>query len=340
MRANCLNEETNRNAMRKLVINAQIKAMISLLETVSNIVYVIMVWLTVRTSFGTLLQSTTLYLVLLPYAYLMNTSHNKERVIKNGWKGVFKNLIGRQSNTAILQTDKNSTKNDKLQNGYIQLKYNPLVHCKSQIFTTISSDNTTDQYKVVDLCRHALLGEGPSTSSRQNAQKIASPQLSDISSISTQHQNKDEENVTRTLVLKMIKNINEEETYIEHFKNLVTHKYGGENECVPSAFSLEVNMLPNFVSHDELFYKNTRCKGKSPKQPMSKSNEKGLSGILMNVKELDELRNQQIQFLGNKGDRIKMRGDLLDELVNYDQHDQIYDSLLDTLIEIEESFVR
>ena len=33
-----------------------------------------------------------MYLIILPYFSLMNTSYNKDRIIKNGWKNVFKNL--------------------------------------------------------------------------------------------------------------------------------------------------------------------------------------------------------------------------------------------------------
>ena len=327
--------------MRKLVINAQVKAIISLLETVGNIIYIISVWFTVRTSFGTLLQNTALYLVFLPYASLMNTSHNKERVIEHGWKSVLRNLIGRRSITPILEPDnrdKNLTNKDRLHQGFIKSKNHPLDHSVSQNLTTTSYDNITDQNKVVDLSKPSLLCDEPCTSNRKKAKK-ASSHLSDTFSINPQHQNQNE-NVTQTLILKMIENINKEEIYIEHFKNIVTHIYGNKTESIPSEFPLEVNMLPNFISDDELFYKNTRCKGKHSNQPMSESSKKRRSGIVMNVKELDELNNQQKMLLGNKDDRIKMRGHLLEQLVNYDEHDEIYDSLLEKLIDIEESFVR
>ena len=34
------------------------------------------------------------YLILLPCAFLMNTSHNKRRVIEHGWKNVLRNTFG------------------------------------------------------------------------------------------------------------------------------------------------------------------------------------------------------------------------------------------------------
>ena len=36
----------------------------------------------------------TSYLILLPCAFLMNTSHNKRRVIEHGWKNVLRNTFG------------------------------------------------------------------------------------------------------------------------------------------------------------------------------------------------------------------------------------------------------
>ena len=337
-RANCLSEETNRNDMRKMLINAEIKAMISFLETISNILYVIMVWLTVRTSFGTLLQIMALYLVVLPYASLMNTSHNKDRIIKNGWKSVFKNLLGGKKNNAILQRDNKLTTNGRMQQKYIKSRNDPVDHCIPQSFTTNSSDNVTDQNKVISLSKHDWLGDEPSTSNKQKAEKKASLHSSDSSSISTQHSNKDEESVTQTLILNMVENIYEEGIYIKYFKDMVTHKYGGKNEYKDFAFSLEVNTLPNCVLGDYLAYKNTKGKGKHiKKRPTVESRH---SEVVMNVKELDELPNQQIKFLGNKDDRVKTRGNLLHQLVNCDEHDEMYDSLLDKLINLEESFVR
>ena len=78
--------------MRRVVVNAHVKAMISFLETVCSIVHVIILYNTIRTSYTTLLPIMSLYMIALPYAFLMNTSHNKDRVVEHGWKQVFKNL--------------------------------------------------------------------------------------------------------------------------------------------------------------------------------------------------------------------------------------------------------
>ena len=35
-----------------------------------------------------------LYLILLPRAFLMNTSHNKSRIIEHGWENILRNTLG------------------------------------------------------------------------------------------------------------------------------------------------------------------------------------------------------------------------------------------------------
>ena len=84
---------------RKILVNAQVKAMISLLELSSNIGYVIIISFTIKTSFATLVHFMFLYMVLLPYAFLMNTSHNKNRIVEYGWRNVFSNLIMKINNS-------------------------------------------------------------------------------------------------------------------------------------------------------------------------------------------------------------------------------------------------
>ena len=92
MVAESLCEDVNMYNMKKVQVNAQVKAMISLLEASINVYYVLLLLFTVRTSLGTLIIQTSTYLIFLPYFSLMNTSYNKDRIIENGWDNVFRNL--------------------------------------------------------------------------------------------------------------------------------------------------------------------------------------------------------------------------------------------------------
>ena len=81
--------------MRKMRVNAQITAVTSILEIVGNIVqWAIWILITKFVGLGSLIQSILLYFVVLPYVFLMNSSHNKNRIIEDGWINVLKNATG------------------------------------------------------------------------------------------------------------------------------------------------------------------------------------------------------------------------------------------------------
>merc|ERR1712223_1066819 len=84
MVAESLNEAVNVHNMKKVRVNAQVKAMVSFIEGFVNILYILIIAFTVRTSLGTLVMQSVTYLIILPYISLMNTSYNKDRVIENG----------------------------------------------------------------------------------------------------------------------------------------------------------------------------------------------------------------------------------------------------------------
>ena len=82
--------------MRKVLVNAQVTAMISSIESLFVIVHIAGVAIAGKKTTVTILMVMLLYMVLfliiLPYSFLMNTSHNKNRIIEHGWKNVIQNL--------------------------------------------------------------------------------------------------------------------------------------------------------------------------------------------------------------------------------------------------------
>ena len=82
--------------MRKVLVNAQVTAMISSIESLFVIVHIAGVAIAGKKTAVTILMVMLLYMVLfliiLPYSFLMNTSHNKNRIIEHGWKNVIQNL--------------------------------------------------------------------------------------------------------------------------------------------------------------------------------------------------------------------------------------------------------
>ena len=87
--------------MRKLQVNAQITAVISSIEFIFFIAHIVGVSAAGGTNPGTgiivMLMYMVLFMIILPYAYLMNTSFNKNRIIEQGWLNVVKNITTNNS---------------------------------------------------------------------------------------------------------------------------------------------------------------------------------------------------------------------------------------------------
>ena len=123
-----LNQDINAINQRKVMVNAQVKAMISLLELCSNVIYNVILSITVKTSYATLVQWSFLYMILLPYAFLMNTSHNKNRIVEYGWVNVFENLVTKVTPTLSHDTS-NGNENTVVYSisGELQHRENPVT---------------------------------------------------------------------------------------------------------------------------------------------------------------------------------------------------------------------
>ena len=86
------NEEHN---LKKIQVNAQVTCMTTILELFGNFMAAILIVFVFKAStLLTLIPQIICYSILLPYAFIMNTSHNKNRVIECGWRNVLRNLVG------------------------------------------------------------------------------------------------------------------------------------------------------------------------------------------------------------------------------------------------------
>ena len=79
---------------KKIRVNAQVTFMISILEMIGFVIGIVVVLIFKSTTLPVIINSMILYLILLPRAFLMNTSHNKKRVIEHGWKNILRNTLG------------------------------------------------------------------------------------------------------------------------------------------------------------------------------------------------------------------------------------------------------
>ena len=82
--------------MKRVLVNAQITAMISSIEFIFLTVHMIAVWVVGGTDSEMLVLVMVIYMILFmivsPYSFLMNSSYNKSRIIEHGWINVMKNM--------------------------------------------------------------------------------------------------------------------------------------------------------------------------------------------------------------------------------------------------------
>ena len=84
--------------MDRLKVNAQVTALTTVIEFVGNITMVLHLYFAESNAYASFIHTMTFYLIIIPYAFLMNTNDNKKRIIDSGWKNIFKNLIGMKNN--------------------------------------------------------------------------------------------------------------------------------------------------------------------------------------------------------------------------------------------------
>ena len=114
--ANSLSEPRQMRNVRKVKVNAQVTFVIYLLESVANF-SIFAVWFFVhqRNSNLTLTLGVFWFHVILPYTFLMNTSHNKNLVADEGWWNTIRNTLG-LSKTSVSTSTQNGSSNSSMNN--------------------------------------------------------------------------------------------------------------------------------------------------------------------------------------------------------------------------------
>ena len=162
---------------------------------VINITYIIFLWYNKGTTFSSLIVGMISYQIILPYVFLMNTSHNKNRIVEFGWKNVLMNIIGRPSNS--VEPNEQMPK-DKHESEALELE-------KMRKSSRIPSDNNKTYISVISsnaLQSNLLKDDSPSQSTSYEKRYVPEDQVKHI-------------------ISSMIRCANDEEIYIEYFKKLV-----------------------------------------------------------------------------------------------------------------------
>lgn len=94
--ANSLSHDIQQRNIRSVKVNARVTMMTWMMECVANLFFMVIFFaLSRKILFWTI--NMLFYYVIIPYAFLMNTSHNKDRIIDEGLEAVILNVLGKSN---------------------------------------------------------------------------------------------------------------------------------------------------------------------------------------------------------------------------------------------------
>ena len=319
--------------LRKLRVNVQVTAMVSFLEASSNIGYVVIRAVIVRGNFTTLLQMVMLYMIILPYAFLMNTSDNKNRVVEHGWKNIVMNVIGRSNPSSVAPLNNNLDNITISKNSDLAKKPRSNPEKKVCARSNDGSKQTVKQINITPQSQEKLkLPEDPDQGS------------SGCSSLILNANTLKRKDKKQALALRLIQKLNDEKNdekkYIEYFKRLLSYE-GSRNEKTSIEIDeeeYEIFDLPNDslkaipkIAKSKNHKTKTLSKTKKSKNRVHASTEHYVNNENPGYKNENKLAHQDNY-------RTFMRTEIINKLLSCYKKDAYYDSLINQLIDQEESF--
>ena len=164
--------------MKKMKVNSQVTAIITIIEVLGNLTFMFTwTFITKFAAYTTLLQGMGLYFVILPYAFLMNTSQNKNRIVEEGWVPILKNIF----RITIYQPEISDEQNDRNkhapeENSGKQRRQRRSGNIEENKISTISQASNRDTELDKDVTLSTLnvpMEDFPSTSSASNKYSLS-----------------------------------------------------------------------------------------------------------------------------------------------------------------------
>ena len=309
------------------------------------------------TNFYNLIGAMVVYDVLLPYSFLMNTSHNKDRVVQLGWKNVFKNIIGKSNNS--VEYDPNFSNETKSKRKPLHKDKIPHKRETGDKIFTISPSKIDRYVKKVDnsWILDVPVDDEPSTSKGVESSSSDISPLSpvmliqqeinqgenknssdDLAKMETEDESDEQITIEKGLVSKMIIFIEDEEKYIQVFKDFVSlqdHCRAGK-EIGELLLEHEINYYDPPIKNQS---KNRNSKHNHQSQDQIKSNSSSENVTPHPEGKRNLCPEQNLSLEEQQNYRRGKRQILLDKLKSYTRLDLSYESLKEELINLEEGFM-
>ena len=337
-------EQATQINLRRLKINAQIKAMISIVESAFNFGRILILYFMTRSSNGILAQVITLYMVILPYAFLMNTSHNKDRIVADGWRNVFRNLLGRYNHTddtisLPLNQDCNTQQKKKaVSKDEEDGKNNPIFVTSDEPINNVKnigpSTITEPFYEQPSTSKNAKQFEkGPLDYLQLNAERLQHSYTTYSSESYMDIKEKLKQQITE-LRLRIF----DEEDYLESFKCLVSYYNDYQVGNVYFAPNSDDSPSQHGIYVSSRLTKNIKKRNMSSKALNEDVNKKDKKVDSLQI--ADHHQNLIPRLKDTLHQRAIMRGAVLESIYNpTGMQETSWENLIERLIDLEESLV-
>ena len=345
--------------MKKLKVNAQVTAVTTLLEFVGNCVTVVLWALVTKMSgYETLIQRIVLNFVILPYTFLMNTEHNKNRVVEDGWRNVLKNMF--QICKSDLPLSDNEVENVRQRNvqptsSSAKDSSRPTVvkENNKQGKPMHNGRNSNDNdLKIFTIFRNPSIIESPINLPTLNVPIYEEPCSSKhgVKSSDTNLSIDSDElpvarcpmNLRLEMISNMLSNITDEKLYINCFKRFIsfeeTLKTGNDISNFLSNTHLQTLSCDNFNPKFRLKGRNGKRAQHTVKENVSSDEAKFSTELTYGLEEDESMA--KLEFFGDFENRIDIRKKMLNRLLTHFENDEeMYNDSVEMFINVEEDLL-
>jgi len=264
----------------------------------------------------------------------MNTSHNKEKVVEHGWANVFKNVSRTSGKT------KCSNGSEPMKQSHSKPSKLPYDKKKQGIFAiSLSANNKVANKKAGSSQKVSIESEPCTSKGHKHTNKKHHTDVTTLNVNLLPQQFDKKQSILQRLIRNMIEHLNDEERYIEYFKEFVAHTDNQSDENATLEYQLNYELLPNYIPEDTSKDNHHKRKGKWPRQTTETPKQTSKPKLVEYPEDRNQLHNTTI-FKGRKNDRIIIRRKILAEISACDEHEELYNALKEKLISAEESFVQ
>jgi hypothetical protein len=314
--------------------------MISIIETSAQVCNIFFIWYFKSTTITNLIIGMILFDIILPHAFLMNTSQNKNRIVELGWKNILKNIVG-IFNNSVVNSESTATENKGIRNSVIE---------KEDTEQNRKISNTSGD-KIVSISSHSLRVKNPKDSAiskvsfngEYSGYKKSDAERPNISTLNAKaldvraHTHK----ISQTLISEMIESRTDERRYMIYFKKFAAFQESRKRGKIISSIELEDQFLPDIEKSKKYTRNNLRVKGTHNKSKVSQIAVLEQEVNTFNKEETFKSNDRHLKLKGKLDERVLLRRDILREISSlvFAEHNERYDTLIEILIDLEEGFV-